>query len=90
MRFFLAYSLLMMLAVQPAHASVACNEHGAVVTLDSGDVYYLGKTCDAARPGGASGRWWLSASAYVVAIDGQFIRIPFDIDCDLPYCVADG
>lgn len=69
-----------------AHVGVMCNSHGAVVTLDDGTVFYLGKDCDAARKGGGSGRWYLAASAFVVEIGGRPMRLPFEVDCDLPAC----
>lgn len=42
----------------PADISVACNPNGAVVTEEAGQVYCLGKTCDAFGPGIGEGRWW--------------------------------
>ncbi len=81
------FSLIVLTAVTAeASASVKCNEHGAVVTLEDGTVYYLGNSCDAARKGGGAGRWWLAASFFAVQIDGQAIRLPFEVDCDLPFC----
>lgn len=71
-----------------AQSGVQCNQHGAVVTLDNGTVYYLGKTCDAAQKGGGTGRWYLAASAFVVEINGQGFRLPFEVDCELPACWA--
>lgn len=69
-----------------AQGTVQCNEHGAIVTIASGTVYYLGKNCDAAQKGGGTGTWWLTASAFVVDIGGQSTRLPFEVDCDLPAC----
>ena len=71
---------------QAQEAPVRCNEHGAVVSLGDGTVYYLGKSCDAAEEGGGTGTWFLSASALVVDIDDRLRRLEFDIDCDLPAC----
>ena len=73
-----------------AHGSVQCNDHGAVVSLEDGTVYYLGKNCDAAQKGGGTGKWWLAASAFVVDIGGHPVRLPFEVDCDLPACWLDG
>lgn len=88
MRFLM--SVLATCAVTAAHAQSGfqCNQHGAVVTLDNGTVYYLGNNCDAAQKGGGTGRWWLTASAFAVEIDGQARLLPFEIDCDLPACWA--
>lgn len=69
-----------------AAAGFQCNQHGAVVTLADGTVYYLGNKCDAAQKGGGTGKWWLAASFFAIEIDGQAIRLPFEIDCDLPFC----
>lgn len=70
--------------------SFVCNENGAVVTLSNGTIYYLGKNCDAARKGGGTGKWWLTASAFAVDTDGQAIRLPIEIDCPaLPACWFD-
>lgn len=79
---------LLTCAATAAHsgARVDCNAHGAVVTLANGTVYYMGKDCDAARKGGGTGKWWLAASAFVVQTDGQAIRLPVELDCDLPAC----
>ncbi len=84
-------TLVAMLSVTAAHAqgSTLCNEHGAVVTLADGTVYYLGNNCDAARKGGGTGKWWLAASAFVVEINGQALRLPFEVDCNLPFCSYD-
>lgn len=41
------------------------------VTVESGAVYYLGNSCDAVKPGGGEGRWWLAASAIAVEINGS-------------------
>lgn len=71
-----------------AQSGVQCNQHGAVVTLSNGTIYYLGKTCDAAQKGGGTGRWYLAASAFVVEINGQAVRLPFEVDCELPACWA--
>lgn len=90
MRRLLAGILILGLTAAQALANVQCNEHGAVVTLDSGDTYYLGKNCDAAKKGGGEGRWWLAASGIGVEIDGAAaVLIKFDIDCDLPACWLD-
>ena len=71
-----------------AHAdfNIQCNRHGAVMTTSNGEIYYLGKNCDAAKKSGGSGRWWFAASALIVEINGEGFRYPFDINCDLPYC----
>ena len=47
-------------------------EDGAVVvlgrnTIEPGAKYYLGKDCDAYRPGVGKGRWWYAASAFIIA-----------------------
>lgn len=73
-----------------AQGSVQCNEHGAIVSLSDGTVYYLGNNCDAAQKDGGTGKWWLAASAFVVDVNGQPIRLPFEVDCDLPACWFDG
>lgn len=84
---------LMICAVTAANAQTQeafqCNEHGAVVALADGTVYYLGRNCDAAQRGGGTGTWYLTASAFVVDINGQPKRLPFEIDCDLPACWFD-
>ncbi len=69
-----------------AAAGFQCNQHGAIVTLADGTVYYLGNKCDAAQKGGGTGKWWLAASAFVVEIDGYALRLPVEVDCDLPFC----
>ncbi|MGB7243677.1 MAG: hypothetical protein WBC93_16540 [Sulfitobacter sp.] len=69
-----------------ADFSIKCNKHGAVMTTTDGATYYLGKTCEAAKKAGGTGRWWYAASAFIVEIDGESIRYPFEIDCDVPYC----
>ena len=64
--------------------------NGAIVTMPDGEVYYLGKDCDAVRKGGGTGKWWLTASAYAVDTDGQAFLLPFEIDCPaLPACWYD-
>ena len=88
MKHFLATLAICLATTAAAQSGVQCNAHGAVVTLDDGTVYYLGKTCDAAQQGGGTGRWWLAASAFVVEIDGQPQRLPFEVNCDLPACWA--
>ena len=76
----------------PADVQVACNAHGAVVTLGEGTIapgrrYYLGKSCDAAQAGGGTGRWWYAAAAYVIEIDGRALRFAGELNCPaLPYC----
>ena len=79
------------LAATSAHAAdYTCNDNGAVVTMPDGEVYYLGKDCDAVRKGGGTGKWWLTASAYAVDTDGQAFLLPFEIDCPaLPACWYD-
>ena len=73
----------------PADISVACNPNGAVVTDAAGQVYYLGKSCDAFAPGLGEGRWWWAASAFIVQVGGQAIRFGGEVDCPaLPYCTA--
>ena len=78
----------------PADITIACNEHGAVVTLGSstfspGAKYYLGKDCDAYSPGVGTGRWWYAAAAFVVEINGEGYRFANDLDCEaLPFCRA--
>lgn len=85
--------VLMICAATAANAqtqgSFQCNEHGAVVALADGTVYYLGRNCDAAQQDGGTGRWFLAASAFVVEINGQSKRLPFEVDCDLPACWID-
>jgi hypothetical protein len=75
----------LLLAVStPAVASdgVQCNANGAVVTLPDGTVYYLGKSCDAARKGGGTGVWFHAASFLGISIDGEIVeQIHFDVDC---------
>ena len=73
----------------PADIRVACNTNGAVVTDAKGQVYYLGKSCDAFAPGLGEGRWWWAASAFVVEVGGRAIRFAGEVDCPaLPYCNA--
>ncbi len=85
-KFLVAATVCLTTSTAYAGDSFQCNEHGAVVTLVDGTVYYMGKDCDAAQKGGGTGRWWLTASAFVVAIDGQPKRLPLEVDCDLPAC----
>ncbi|MEM9105680.1 MAG: hypothetical protein AAGC96_08485 [Pseudomonadota bacterium] len=75
-----------------ASANYSCNENGAVVTLSDGAVYYMGKNCDAARRGGGEGKWWLTASAFAIEIDGEAaFLLPFEVDCaSLPACWNEG
>ncbi len=90
MRILLAVMAMVCATAAQADANVTCNEHGAVVTLSDGAVYYLGKNCDAARKGGGTGKWWLTASAFAVGIDGRAILLPVEVDCDvLPACRYD-
>ena len=66
---------------------ITCNAHGAVVTLSEGTIFYLGKSCDAAREGGGTGRWWFAASAFLIELDdGTYLRVPNEMICDVPYC----
>ncbi len=82
--------LILGLTATQTLANVQCNEHGAVVTHDNGETYYLGKNCDAAKKGGGEGRWWLAASGIGVKIgDEGAVLIRFDIECDLPACWLD-
>lgn len=82
---------LLCAATAQAHASFSCNDHGAVVTLSDGAVYYMGKNCDAARKGGGKGKWWLTASAFAIEIEGEAaFLLPFEVDCEtLPGCWYD-
>jgi hypothetical protein len=89
MRIFMTALAICTVTVANAQSAVQCNEHGAIVTISDGTVYYLGKNCDAAQKDGGTGKWWLSASAFVVDIDGQPKRLPFEVDCDLPACWLD-
>ena len=68
--------------------AVACNPNGAVLTLADGAKIYLGKSCDAVRPGVGEGRWWYAASALIVAIEGrEGLRLTVEPECEaLPYC----
>jgi hypothetical protein len=84
MRRILLASALLAAAVAQTKA-LECNENGAVVTLESGDVLYLGKDCDAARKGGGTGTWWNTASFLGVEIDGKAYMVTVEIDC-LPFC----
>jgi hypothetical protein len=68
-----------------AAAAVECNEHGAVVTLTDGTVFYLGSNCDAERKGGGSGYWFNAGSFLAVNIDGNSYRVIEEVDC-LPFC----
>ncbi|MEL6463769.1 MAG: hypothetical protein AAFQ58_02275 [Pseudomonadota bacterium] len=86
MRYILTLIFILACSIAQA-ASVTCNENGAVVRLTDGTIYYLGKSCDAASADGRTGTWWLSASAYVVSIDGNARRLPVEPDCPaLPAC----
>ena len=76
----------------PADLTINCNANGAVVRVNEGpfkgNTYYLGKSCDAARKGGGTGRWWYAAAAFIVDINGQGVRFANDMDCPaLPYCL---
>lgn len=83
-------SILLCLMATQALANVQCNENGAVVTVESGEVYYLGNSCDAAKKSGGVGKWWLSASWIAVEINGTVeATIEFDVECDLPTCWLD-
>lgn len=86
MRFKLIAAILLMAGAAQAQSGFTCNRSGAVVTLEDGAVYYLGRSCDAAKKGGGTGRWYLTASFFVVEIAGQPMRLPFEIDCDMPAC----
>lgn len=80
-------SLVLSVMASQAAASYQCNAHGAVVTADNGQTYYVGRSCDAAKEGGGEGRWWFTASAMAVEINGTVeALIRFDVECDLPYC----
>ncbi|MGJ8534887.1 MAG: hypothetical protein ACSHYC_22070 [Alphaproteobacteria bacterium] len=73
------------------HADIAniiidCNKHGAIITDPQGQKTYLGKNCDAYQPNVGSGRWWLTASAFAVEINGKATLLPVEVDCDLPAC----
>jgi len=89
MRMLLSAIIIFSTTAVSAESNVQCNEHGAVVTMATETIYYLGKNCDAARQGGGTGRWWLTASAFAIEIDGQIKLLPFDVDCDLPACWFD-
>lgn len=71
---------------KPAEIDIACNEHGAIVTVGDDTTYYLGKQCDAARKDGGGGRWWFVASGFAIEINGRAIRFSNDLGCDVPYC----
>ena len=76
----------------PADVAISCNQSGAVVTLgrntiEPGATYYLGKDCDAFRPGVGTGRWWYAVSAFVIDINGRWLRFGGELGCQsLPYC----
>lgn len=75
----------------PSNLTVICNPNGAEVRVNDGafrgSTYYLGKSCDAARKSGGTGKWWYAAAAFIVQIDGQGARFSNEIDCpSLPYC----
>ncbi|MCR8547349.1 hypothetical protein M4578_05890 [Salipiger sp. P9] len=74
--------------IDPADLRFSCNDSGAVMTLTNGTTYYLGKSCDAARKGGGTGKWWYAAGAFLIGIGDQTLRIGgADIPCtDMPYC----
>jgi len=87
MRFLLFAAALALPFAVHADTTIKCNENGAVVTSASGSVYYLGKSCDAARKGGGTGKWWFAAAAFIVQIDGeQGVRFSQEMICDIPYC----
>jgi hypothetical protein len=71
-------------------AEVACNQHGAIVKVDTGEKFYLGNSCDAILEGVGEGKWYLTASAFAVEIDGQGYLLPVEVNCDLPACWYDG
>ena len=85
MRTFITALAIASAPLTQAAADVACNAHGAVVTMDDGTVLYLGKTCEAAREGGGEGRWWNAASFLAVQIDGEPYMVREDVDC-VPFC----
>lgn len=72
----------------PADITIECNRHGAVITTRDGAVYYLGRNCDAARKGGATGRWYLAASAFIIDLGGAgSLRFANDLSCEsMPAC----
>ncbi|MEM1129535.1 MAG: hypothetical protein AAGH83_03335 [Pseudomonadota bacterium] len=76
----------------PADLHITCNDNGAVVvlgqnTVEPGATYYLGKDCDAYRPGQRSGQWRYAASAFVIEINGTSTRFANELNCSaLPYC----
>ena len=85
MKLFLSILILSALPITQAAADVACNAHGAVVTMDDGTKLYLGKDCDAARDGGGEGRWWNTASFLAVRIGDTSYMVREDVPC-VPFC----
>ncbi|MEM0943550.1 MAG: hypothetical protein AAGI70_06335 [Pseudomonadota bacterium] len=72
---------------RPQLTQIVCNEHGAEVTLEGFQRFYIGKNCDVIWPGRGQGRWWSAASDLIVEIDGEMQRISSDVPCEaLPYC----
>ena len=80
---------------RPMDLDVACNKNGAAVTVQSGllkgEVFYLGKSCDASQKDGASGTWGWSANAPVITFsDGTFLRLIGSVSCpSLPRCIPE-
>ncbi len=69
----------------PVSAAGKCNKHGAVVEQSHGIVLYLGKSCDATRKGGGTGKWWNAASFLGVMIGDDTYMVREEFDC-LPFC----
>ena len=89
MRTLLILTLTLISSTALAQGSQRCNDFGAVVTLNTGETYYLGKDCDASLVGVGEGRWWLTASAYAVEINGLARLLPVEPACELPACWAE-
>ena len=74
--------------VQVPNVTFQCNADGAVMTDASGQIYYLGRSCDAYVPGKGSGQWGYTASGMYVdwQSDGMIFRY-VQPDCpSLPFC----
>jgi len=65
---------------------VAQDGHGGVAHLSDNSKIFLGKECDAYRPGLGTGRWYFAAAAFLVEINGDTVRFANDIPCEVPHC----
>ena len=67
--------------------TTSCNANGAVINVTDGPTFYLGNSCDAAMKNGGTGKWWYSAAAFLIEIDGKTWRYANNPNCPtLPSC----